>query len=165
MSHIELREARGDDLRCIENMMQFYMYDFSEWVPLSFAENGLYRIRPKDEYWARPGTQPFLIYIHGELAGFVTVDDELDFPDTEHNIGYFFIGRRFRGKGAGKAVVRDLLNRFSGCWQIYHLDANAAAGRFWKQAVEEWTNGAFSVHRLKLHGDDCTLYKFDSASV
>ena len=34
---IELHAAQRDELETIENLMQFYMYDFSEWLPLKLG--------------------------------------------------------------------------------------------------------------------------------
>ena len=41
MPSIELHAAQRDDLETIENLMQFYLYDFSEWLPLKLGEHGL----------------------------------------------------------------------------------------------------------------------------
>ena len=99
MNTVELLEAKGENLQRIENMMQFYMYDFSEWIPLSFNDEGWFSIRSKAEYWAKPSTRAFLIIVNDEVAGFVTVDDEVTHPEANFSIGYFFVGRKFRGLG------------------------------------------------------------------
>src|SRR5258708_21375117 len=71
MPKIELKQAEKSDHQLIVNLMQFYNYDFSEWVPLSFAEDGFFAIRPKLEYLASPTTIPLLILVHSQIAGFV----------------------------------------------------------------------------------------------
>ena len=38
MISIELHAARRDELQTIENLMQFYTYDFSEWLPRPLGE-------------------------------------------------------------------------------------------------------------------------------
>ena len=108
MANIELHPAQRDELEVLENLMQFYMYDFSEWLPLKLADHGFFSIQPKTDYWRHPATRPFLICVGGELAGFVTVDDEIHIPGAEHNIGYFFIARRFRVQGVAQFDVSAL---------------------------------------------------------
>ncbi len=162
MMTIELLEAKGKGLQRIENMMQFYMYDFSEWLPLPFNEDGWFSIRSKAEYWAKSSTKPFLIAVDGETAGFLTVDDEVTHQDADFSIGYFFVGRRFRGAGVGKAAVAQLLQLFPGCWQIFHVNQNASASAFWKKVVPIATGGKFTVHRETIDDYECTLYKFHS---
>lgn len=70
-----LVEAKGDDLLCIENLMQFYQYALSQSYPLSFADNGLYTVRSKQSYWSKPSVRPYLIRVGTALAGFAVVDD------------------------------------------------------------------------------------------
>ncbi len=95
---IELHAAQRDELETIENLMQFYVYDFSEWLPLKLGEHGLFNIQPKLDYWRNPATRPFLIKVDDELAGFVTVDNETHIVGAEHNIGYFLLVDAFVAK-------------------------------------------------------------------
>ena len=158
MPTIELHSAHRDELQTIENLMQFYMYDFSQWLPLKLGEHGFFSIQPKDEYWRNPATRAFLIRVDGELAGFVTVDDETHIEGAEHNIGYFFLTRRFRGQGVAQFVVSALLSRLRGQWQIFHIDANLPAQRFWARLIPELTGGAFTCQQRAVDGYPCTFY-------
>ncbi|MGF6108859.1 GNAT family N-acetyltransferase [Pseudomonas frederiksbergensis] len=162
MSSIELHAAQRDELETIENLMQFYVYDFSEWLPLKLGEQGLFNIQPKPGYWRNPATQPFLIKVDGELAGFVTVDDETHLAGAEFNIGYFFVCRRFRGQGVAKFVASALLSRLPGQWQIFHIDANPPARRFWARVIPAFTHDGFTTHQLTVDGYPCTLYRFET---
>jgi predicted acetyltransferase len=157
---IELHAAQRDELETIENLMQFYIYDFSEWLPLKLGDHGFFNIQPKLDYWRNPTTRPFLITVDGELAGFVTVDNETHIVGAEHNIGYFFVSRRFRGQGVAKFVVSTLLNRFPGQWQIFHIDANQPARLFWARVMPDLTGGEFTLHHLPIDGYPCTVYRF-----
>lgn len=158
MPTIELHPAHRDELQTIENLMQFYMYDFSQWLPLKLGEHGFFSIQLKDNYWGNPATQPFLIRVDGELAGFVTVDDETHIDSAAHNLGYFFLTRRFRGQGVAQFVVSALLSRLPGQWQIFHIDANLPAQRFWARLIPELTGGAFTRQRRAVDGYPCTFY-------
>ena len=160
---IELHAAQRDELETIENLMQFYMYDFSEWLPLKLGEHGFFNAQPKPGYWRNPATRPFLIKVNGELAGFVTVDDETQVPGAEYNIGYFFVSRRFRGQGVAKFVVSALLSRFPGQWQIFHLDVNQPAQRFWARVLPDLTHGEFTLHQQPVDGYPCTVYRFQTS--
>lgn len=160
MLSIELHSAQRDELECIENLMQFYMYDFSEWLALEFGERGFFSIQPKLDYWRKPATRPFLIKVDGELAGFVTIDDEVRSQGAQYNIGYFFVGRRYRGRGIGRFVVSALLKKFPGQWQIFHIDANQPARAFWARVIPDLTEGKFTRHQLSVDGYACTLFRF-----
>ncbi|MCP2227231.1 GNAT family N-acetyltransferase [Pseudomonas mandelii] len=160
MPSIELHAAHRDELETIENLMQFYMHDFSEFLPLKLGEHGFFDIRSNQDYWRKPGTQPFLIKVDGELAGFVTVDDDTHIDGAEHNIGYLFVSRRFRGQGVAKFVVSTLLSRIPGQWQIFHIDANVPARHFWAKVMPEIAGDEFTLHQRSVDGYPCTFYRF-----
>jgi Predicted acetyltransferase len=162
MISIELHAARRDELQTIENLMQFYTYDFSEWLPLPLGEQGFFSILPLTDYWRKPTTQAFLIKVDGELAGFVTVDDDTHVPDARHNIGYLFVSRRFRGQGVARFVVSTLLNRLPGRWQIFHVEANLPARLFWAAVIPGLTQNRFSLHQLSIQGLPCSVYCFET---
>jgi predicted acetyltransferase len=163
MISIELHAAQRDELQTIENLMQFYTYDISEWVPLKLGEHGFFNILPLSDYWRQPATQAFLIRVDGELAGFVTVDDEIHVPDARFNIGYLFVSRGFRGQGVARFVVSTLLNRLPGRWQIFHVETNQPARLFWAAVIPEVTQDRFSAHPLYIQGLPCTVYCFEKA--
>ncbi|WP_426236144.1 GNAT family N-acetyltransferase [Pseudomonas sp. TWP3-2] len=158
MPNIELHPAQRDELDTIENLMQFYMYDLSQWLPLKLGEHGFFSIQPKLDYWRQPATQPFLIKVDGELAGFVTVDNDIHLDGAEYNIGYFFVSRRFRGQGVAQFVVSALLSRIPGQWQIFHIDANLPAQRFWAGLIPTLSGGEFTLHEKSVDGYPCTFY-------
>ncbi|WP_212745699.1 GNAT family N-acetyltransferase [Burkholderia sp. 4M9327F10] len=161
MPKIELKQAETSDHPLIVNLMQFYNYDFSEWIPLSFAEDGFFAIRPKLEYLSSPKTIPLLILVDDQIAGFVIVDDEVHVEGAQHNIGYFFVARRYRGLGVGTQVVSDLLGKFPGRWQIWHVKENLGAAAFWAKAVPLVSGGKYAVHSLRIDECNATLYRFD----
>lgn len=166
MHHVTIVAAtQAADLLKIEKLMQFYLYDFSEWIPLSFDDEGKFFIRPKDEYWAHAGTHAFFIEINGETAGFATVDTDVVDADTNFSIGYFFVSRRFRGTGSGAKAAELLLQRFPGKWQIFHVNANAVARTFWEKMIRRLSPADMSKRTQDIDGYDCTLYKFTQPTI
>lgn len=164
MPSVELHAARRDELETIENLMQFYTYDLSEWLPLKLGGHGFFNIQPMPDYWRKPTTQPFLITVDGELAGFVTLDDDTHLEGAVHNIGYLFVARRFRGRGVAQFVVSALLSRHPGEWQIFHLDKNQPARLFWANVMPELTGGDFTLHQRLIDEYSCTFYRFQAFS-
>lgn len=159
MSSVELHAAHRDELETIENLMQFYTYDFSECLPLELGDHGLFSLQSMTDYWRDPATRAYLIRVDGKLAGFVTLDNHTHLPGAEHNIGYLFVTRRFRGQGVAKFVVSTLLSRFPGQWQIFHINANAPAQAFWAKVMPGLCPAGFSLHQLTIQGHPCTLYR------
>ena len=163
MFALNLRAATGnEDFLCIENLMQFYMYDFSEWLPLDFSADGFFSLQPKYEYFTHPSTSPFIVEVDGKIAGFVTVDHDTHIEGATYNIGYFFIGRQYRAKGLARRVVASLLHTFDGGWQIFHINANATAKQFWDRVIPQLVGAAFTRHSIEVDGYECTAFGFAS---
>ncbi|VVM70313.1 hypothetical protein PS662_01765 [Pseudomonas fluorescens] len=162
MPSIELHAAQRDELETIENLMQFYLHDFSEWLPLKLDGHGFFNIQSLEDYWRNPATRPYLIKVDAQLAGFVTVDDRTHLPGAQYNIGYLFIGRRFRGQGVARFVVSTLLSRHPGQWQVFHIDANQPARSFWARVMPDLCADAFTVQQRPVDGYPCTFYRFQS---
>lgn len=132
MQDLQLQQAARDDWPCLENLMQFYLYELSQWLPIKFGAQGLYPIQALDDYWRDPATQPWLIHVAGELAGFAVVDRQGCDNPARYNLGYLFVGRRFRRQGVGRQAALRLFEQFKGPWQVQHFDANLPARDFWQ---------------------------------
>ncbi|MGE8149691.1 GNAT family N-acetyltransferase [Pseudomonas vancouverensis] len=162
MPSITLHPAQRDELQTIENLMQFYTYDFSEWLPLKLGEHGFFSILPMPDYWRNPATRPFLIKADGELAGFVTVDENTHLPGALYNIGYLFVSRRFRGQGVARFVVSTLLSQFPGQWQIFHIEVNQPARLFWAAVMPGLAVCDLTLHQRSVDHHLCSFYRFVS---
>ena len=160
MTVVTLRAADRAQWPVIENLLQFYYYELSAWYPIPFAADGRIAIAGKAVYLGLPGTQAWLILADDELAGLAIVDDELIDARNDLNLGYFFVGRRFRGRGVGAAAFGGLLARYPGEWELYYLARNAAAAGFWPKAFERAGVRDVVVSDETLHGQACVLHRF-----
>ena len=165
MTVVTLRSADRAQWPTIENLLQFYNYELSAWYPIAFGDDGRYAIAPKADYLAQPGTQAWLILADGELAGFAVVDDELVDPRRDLNLGYFFVARRFRGRGVGAAAFGGLLARYPGAWELYYLARNEAAARFWPKAFERACVRDVAASEETLFGEACVMHRFVSPNL
>jgi predicted acetyltransferase len=165
MTTVTLRAADRPQWPVIENLLQFYNYELSAWYPITLGEDGRYPIASKTDYFALPGTQAWLILANDELAGFAVVDDELVDPRRDLNLGYFFVARRFRGRGVGAAAFGGLLARYPGAWELYYLARNAAAAGFWPKAFERAGVREVEVSDVTVQGEPCVMSRFVSPSL
>jgi len=164
-SRLLLQEASAEDLPRIESLMQFYNYDLSEWCPVEFGVSGLYTLRPKDQYWAKPAVKPYLARVGDQLAGFAVVDDEVQGSNSNFNLGYFFLGRRYRGRGLAVDMVRQLFDRHPGQWEIYFFANNAPAAKFWPKAIAVAGGVGVEVQDTVSDALPCRLYKFSTRAL
>ncbi len=164
MTTVTLRACDRAHWPVIENLLQFYNYELSAWYPIPFGEDGRFAIAGKAAYLGLPGTQAWLILADDELAGLAIVDDELVDPRSDLNLGYLFVGRRFRGRGVGAAAFGGLLARYPGAWELYYLERNAAAAAFWPKAFERAGVRDVRVSGETLHDEPCVMHRFVAAA-
>jgi predicted acetyltransferase len=160
MTVVTLRAVERTQWPVVENLLQFYFYELSAWYPIRLGDDGRLAIPPRADYLALPGTQAWLILADDELAGLAIVDDDLVDPRNDLNLGYFFVTRRFRGRGVGAAAFGGLLARYPGAWELYYLARNGAAAAFWPRAFERAGVRDVEVSAIVVGGEDCVMNRF-----
>jgi predicted acetyltransferase len=146
---ISLDQAAREERGALENLMQLYVYDWSELGGLDVGEDGRFADYPLDGYWRDDWRHPFLIRVDGRLAGFVLVAarSRLTSDAGVHDMAEFFVMRGYRRKGVGFAAACAAFDRFPGRWEIRQRDENAAATAFWRRAVARYTGGRYEEVR------------------
>lgn len=140
-----LLRASKEDKVVIQNLMQFYIYDFSEYIKYDVEDNGLFApYSYLDDYWEDVNNKfPYIIKRDDKYVGFVLVK----FIESEErkyfSIAEFFILKKYRRSGIGKAIALRVFNLYKGQWEVYQKDTNKPAQIFWKKVIEEYTNGQY----------------------
>ena len=128
----------------IRNLMQFYMYDFSEFVNLDVEENGLFvAYKNLVDYWNDENRFTYLIQKDKKHIGFVLVRFVEEQQRNYFSIAEFFVMKKYRRKGIGKFIATQIFNSHKGKWEVYQKENNKAAQLFWKKIINEYTNGNF----------------------
>lgn len=126
----------------LKQLLELYTYDFTEFEAFEVDEDGLFGYDYFEEYWLEPTRHPFFVKVNGKLAGFVLVR-VLPTPDSEvqqlHSIAEFFIMKRYRRLGIGKAVSHQIFHMFLGAWEVFQLENNLPAIGFWRASIRDYT--------------------------
>lgn len=140
----DLIRASTQDSLVIKNLMQFYIYDFSEWLNLDVMENGLFEgYKNVESYWKEAGKSAYIIKNKNQYAGFALIKT-INTKDKNYNsIAEFFILKKYRQQGLGRKVAFYLFNSHKGPWQVFQLKQNKPAQLFWHKVVNEYTGGNF----------------------
>lgn len=143
----ELIVANKEDETIIANLLQFYIYDFSEFIGGDVNETGLFEPYAElPDYWNEgSGKFPYLIKSNGKYAGFVLVK-KIESNNEGYTVAEFFILRKYRGKGVGKAIARQIFDSYPGQWEVFQRETNQPAQVFWVSVIKEYTNGQFTDH-------------------
>jgi RimJ/RimL family protein N-acetyltransferase len=112
-SRVTLTKATIDDYPTIQNMARFYVYDMSrycgfisdKWI---FPKDGLYESHDFKKYFTDKKREAFLVKIEDELTGFFLLNKIGTLPNTEWNMGEFFIIAKFQGRGIAREVANQI---------------------------------------------------------
>jgi predicted acetyltransferase len=141
MSDVTVTVAGEGERPVLDNLMQLYFHDFSDfWRGHDDGEldaNGRFADYPfLAAYWRESGRVPLLVRKAGHVAGFALVNDASHSgAPVDHNVAEFFIVRRHRRGGAGAAAAQAIFTRFPGQWEAAVMRANVGALAFWRHAV------------------------------
>jgi predicted acetyltransferase len=163
--NIEIIPAGEEDMPVLEQLMELYCHDMSEFLELNVDHKGRFGYKYLDLYWTEPDRYTFFIVVDGRFAGFVLVNKNLKVekdPDA-HAIAEFFVMRRYRQYGIGKFVARRIFDMYPGKWEISVLVENKPATRFWKDIVGGYTMSKFQIRDFSRKDRRCEVSLFSTA--
>ena len=140
----ELIPALPEQMLVLDNLLQLYAHDFSEFHAVEMDEVGRFQYHQLPLYWQEAGRHPFLIRVDGQWAGFVLVKQDAGVWD----VAEFFVLRRFRRRKIGMLVAHLVWRRFAGPWTVRVMVANHTAVRFWARALAQFMGREVAPERM-----------------
>lgn len=144
---LTVRDAEPGDRSLLEKLLQLYLHDFSEFAELGsdFGElnaQGVFEYPHLDTYWnGDAGRRAILFFWRDRVAGFALINTEFHGPaPADLSIAEFFILRKYRRAGLGKAFARHLILAEVVRLEIAVAWYNTPAIRFWAEALEPLTD-------------------------
>ncbi|UNK20966.1 GNAT family N-acetyltransferase [Paenibacillus sp. N3/727] len=140
--------AAKDEKDIFANLMQYYFYDFSEFIDIDVEGDGQFDYYPHlDSYWSETAIRfPYLLKINGKYAGFALVRQIQTEEKTYFSMAEFFIMKKYRRSGVGKQVAKELFDLHPGAWEVFQLATNIPAQRFWTKVISEYTKSEYQEH-------------------
>jgi predicted acetyltransferase len=137
---ISVQDAGREQASTIQNLMQLYTHDFSEfWAGTTRGDvdaEGRFDPYPLEEYWSSPKRVAMLIGCDNALAGFCLLNDRTHSGlEADWNMAEFFILRKYRGQGVGRIAAESVFSRHPGLWELAVARKNAAAREFWRKVL------------------------------
>jgi predicted acetyltransferase len=140
---MNVERARGSatERAALEQLMQFYIYDFAEFLPperrVNLRDDGLFPPLPHlDEYWTQADRSVWFLRVEGVLCGFALLNRHSHAGlSVDFNVGEYFVARPYRRTGIGTKSIVQLLNAHPGVWEIAIGAQNLPAQAFWPRAI------------------------------
>lgn len=145
---VEIRLVGVKEKEILRNLLEKYLYEFSQWDGHDVNALGLYGYDYLDEYWTAKNRWAFFIHADGKLAGFAMVNDypEVD-EETDYTLSEFFVLHKYRRCGVGSEAAKQIFARFKGRWRLMRHPANLASVYFWDRVVRENAKGDYRLVR------------------
>lgn len=168
--HIKLVEASVIDKPVLRSMIQFYLYDTSEYNGKDPDKHGVFDYMFFDHYFTEHGRQeegrlPIMIQINDLLAGFALINTfSILTPQTPstRNLADFFIMRKWRRRSIGKVIVKEIFDTWQGHWEVKQERENISAQQFWRNVIHEYTSGAYKETDLNDERWNGPIQEFDN---
>ncbi|MEP7141216.1 MAG: GNAT family N-acetyltransferase [Ferruginibacter sp.] len=143
--NFKLIPATSEYKEVMKNLMQFYMYDFSEYIKSDVESEGLFGAYPNlEDYWKKENHRfPYFIKEDERYIGFVLVRLIKTEERSYFSIAEFFIMKKYRRKGIGKAAAGEVFNLHRGQWEVYQKESNQPARVFWNRVIDKYTRGQY----------------------
>lgn len=130
----------------IENLMQFYMYDFSAFVDIDTQPNGCYApYKQLDAYWTDTNRFPYLIQDAHRYIGFALVRFIVGADRGYFSMAEFFVMKKYRQSGVGKSAALQAFALHKGKWEVFQRKHNRPAQVFWQKVIHQYTGGQFTT--------------------
>lgn len=130
----------------LNRLMQFYVYDFSEFMGYDVAADGVFFSGgPQAVFHPQPWRHAFLLRVDGCLAGFAIVDERsrITADPSVMDVAEFFVMRKYRRKGVGAMAAMRAFELFPRRWEVRQIARNTAATAFWRDVIGRYTGGRF----------------------
>ncbi len=156
--------ASPADMPHIADLLELYIQDFSEFLPLQRGTDGRYGYPDLPLYWTDPSRHPFLIQVDSQPGGFALVKRGSERSGNDHawDMVEFFVLQSQRHRGVGLAAAQQLFTLFPGPWEVRVLPANRAAIRFWDRVISDWSAGRVPTKTLAAGNRMLRLFSFAS---
>jgi predicted acetyltransferase len=144
---ITIELVKREEKEILENIIEKYCYEFSQYNNRDVNDSGLYGYDDLDCYWDKENWYPFFIKVDNKLAGFVMFNDDPESNKYESNYGIsdFFILYKYRRNGIGQYCVKHILDKYKGKWQIKFHSKNEISKKFWVRTIDEYTKGKYEI--------------------
>ena len=151
----------------LANLLELYVYDFTEILDLELGPDGRFGYKSLPLYWSDPARHPFLVRMHGKLAGFVLVKrgSEVSANESVWDMAEFFVLRGYRRHGIGTEIARQVWSRFPGLWEIRVMQSNLAALPFWEQAIAAFAGEVIHSVPVERGSKRWHVFSFESKPV
>ena len=144
----------------LQNLFEHYLHDMAEWFGFDTQEDGAYSY-PTGQIWDQ-GCDVFIAYSAVTPIAFALVDSAGSrVPGSKaRDLKEFFVVRRYRRDGVGKAFAAYVWDQCPGPWLVRVYQGNRPALPFWRNVIAEYSAGEFQENLFDAEGRAWSYFTF-----
>jgi len=135
--NVEVRRAGEAEQSRIEELLDDYLAELSRHREVCVGATTAAEYPYLKDYWSDNGRFPFTLWANGELAGFAFIRRVEDSETPVFQVAEVFVKPTFRRRGIGRAAAIQILQKFSGPWELQVMSRNHSAMRFWEKCIRQ----------------------------
>jgi predicted acetyltransferase len=145
----------------LRTLFQHYLRDMAQWFEVDAEPDGSYAY-DFSSIWKNYDV--YLAKVDAAEAGFALVGSAAEWIDDSriHDVHEFFVMTKFRRQGIGQRMVTFLWNQYPGEWLVRVLEANAAAVRFWRITISNYSRNSQKEETRIVNGRAWRFFRFTS---
>ena len=143
---ITLKPAEHSRKIILNNLLEKYNYEFSQYDKMPFNQDGLYNYTYLDSYFTSSNRFAYFIFADKHLAGFAMVNNRAECDRrVDWSIAEFFVAYPYRQQGAGSKAMEKLFEKHKGFWNIKYHPKNTVSKSFWTKIADKYSCGEYEL--------------------
>ena len=143
--NFELVNVDKQDKEKLYRLLQYAMYDGSQYIDNDINMDCIFEYKWFDNYFTDSDRNAYFIKKDNSYLGMVMVNENLKFQQNGKSIAEFLIMQKYRRHHIGKKVAYEIFDKFKGNWEVQPMENNPIAYSFWKNVINEYTNGNYKI--------------------
>ena len=164
LANLVVRRATEAERPILENLLELYIHDFSEFLSVHIGPDGKFGYRDLPLYWTEAERHPLLARVDGDHAGFALVRKVTAIygDRTVWDMAEFFVLRGVRRRQIGTEFAQAVWAMFPGAWQVRVMQTNQRARMFWAHAIANHTGEPLQTASFEKDGETWNVFSFES---
>lgn len=143
----EIIKVDEKDKDKLYRLLQYALYDGSQYVDNHLNEDCTFDYGWFDNYFTDKDRDAYFIKKDDKYIGMCMVNEYLKINNQGKSISEFLILPKYRRNHIGKRVAYDIFEMYRGDWEVQPMENNPGAYNFWKNIINEYTNGNYKIEK------------------
>jgi predicted acetyltransferase len=144
---ITIHPARNEDFPALEQLLELYQYDLSDIWLQDLDQSGRYGF-DLTRHKRADRSRAYIARHELQVVGFALIAPAIVTRTEGTWMEQFFVLKRYRRSGAGRALAKHVLFDNPGLWEVGQMPGNVAAYAFWRSVIGEVTDGRYTEQQV-----------------